>query len=391
MIPAVENAARSPESEPVVDDSLPPEFVPSPTDTVPTVDIAADVSSIDESAPTAVVPDVAPETCLVGDPTGEPLAGLPDAVCATDTTGEGLEAFFDGGRPMVGADYQRAYPLPSGRVLWLFQDAFLPTSHGRVLVHNVGLLQSGQCFQLLRSGSAEWPGSYLFGELTVPTVRWFWPLGGDVGTDGNLYVFVVEMIEHGGGYLRDTEPVATWLVTIDADDLTVIDQQPAPNASATLFGWSVVSAGTFTYLYSHCYRQFGYDPLWFAPEVRAHDLACTADVRVARIPRGEFTATPEYWNGAGWVGDASAAVPVIPTEGRDVNPTQVTLIDGRFVAVTKVGDWWGRSIVLDVAPDSSLSGVVSGPDGPLAGAAVRAGEDHVTWTRPDGSRACPRG
>jgi hypothetical protein len=337
---------------PAADDAGGVEISPPTTD-VPVLDVVVpDVVVADPTVPDATVLDVVAETSLVGAPTGEPLPHLPEAVCATDMSVDGLTAFFDARQPLIGADYQRAYPLPSGRVLWLFQDAFLPTSHGYELVHNAGLLQSGACFQLLRSGSAEWPQPYLFGEETVPFARWFWPLGGDVGSDGNLHVFVVEMVEHGGGFLRDTEPVATWLVTIDTDDLTVLDRQPAPNSSAALFGWSVVSAGEYTYLYAHCYRQFGYDPLWFAPEVLAHDHGCTADVRVARIPRGEFTATPEYWDGVGWVADPSVAVPVIPTEGRDVNPTQVALIDGRFVAITKIDDWWGRCIVVDVAPEA---------------------------------------
>jgi hypothetical protein len=43
-------------------------------------------------------------------------------------------------------------------------------------------------------------------------------------------------------------------------------------------------------------------------------------------------------------------VPVIPTAGRSVNPTQVGLFDGRFVAVTKEGDWWGTTVYLDTAP-----------------------------------------
>jgi hypothetical protein len=289
------------------------------------------------------------ETSFVATPTGEPLAHLLEPVCVPATTADELTAFFDGGRPMIGADYQRAFPLPSGRVIWLFQDAFLPTSNGPELVHNVGLLQSGQCFQLLRTGSANAPTSYLLPELTDRFHRWFWPLGGDVGTDGDLHVFVAEMLEHGGGYLTHTEPVATWLVAIDVDDLTVVDQRLAPNPSAELYGWSVVSAGEHTYLFSHCYRQFGYDPLWFAPDVFAHDLDCTADVKLARIPRGDFEAAPEYWDGTDWVADPLAAIAVIPTDGRTVNPTQVALFDGRFVAATKIDDWWGKTIVLDVA------------------------------------------
>jgi hypothetical protein len=283
-------------------------------------------------------------------PATTPLAHLADPVCATGTTAADLTAFFDGGDPLLGADYQRAYPLPGGRVLWLFQDAFLPTSHGPYLVHNVGLLQSGPCFQLLRNGSADAPTPYLFPESTDRYDRWFWPLGGDLGNDGDLHVFVAEMVEHGPRYLTHVEPIATWLVTIDVHDLTVVESHLAPNSSPELYGWSVVSAGEHTYLYAHCYRQFGYDPLWFDPSTFAHDLSCTADVSVARIPRGELADDPEYWNGSAWVDDSGAAVPVIPQEDRSVNPTQVTLLGGRFVAVTKVGDWWGDTIVLDVAP-----------------------------------------
>ena len=286
---------------------------------------------------------------FVSAPAGEPLAHLPDSVCAPSATPAELTAFFDGGTPMIGADYQRAYPLPDGRVLWLFQDAFLPTSHGHQLVHNVGLLQSGECFQLLRNGSANAPTSYLFADRTDRYDHWFWPLGGEIGDDGNLHVFVAEMVEHSGGYLRHTEPIATWLATISVDDLSVLDQRPAPDSSADLYGWSVVSAGEHTYLYSHCYRQFGYDPLSFAPEVFAHDLGCTADVTLARIPSGRFGATPEYWDGTGWVADSLAAAAVIPTSGRSINPAQIAVFDGRFVAVTKVGDWWGRTIELDAA------------------------------------------
>jgi len=251
---------------------------------------------------------------------------------------------------MLGADYQRAYALPDGRVLWLFQDAFLATSHGPELVHNVGLLQDGADFELLRSGTADHPTPYLFADRTDRHHHWYWPLGGDIGLDEQLHVFVAELVEHGDHYLSYVEPVATWIVTIDVDDLHVVDERPAPDPSNELYGWSVVSAGDHTYLYAHCYRQFGYDPLTFAPDVHAHDHGCCADVTVARVPSGDFAARPEYWNGDGWSDDPSTATAVIPRDGRDVNPTQVAVHDGRFIAVTKEGDWWGNTIYLDVAP-----------------------------------------
>jgi hypothetical protein len=289
---------------------------------------------------------------FVPPPDAAPLAGLPDPVCAGGTDVDDLIRFFDGHAPVLGADYQRAYPLPDGRVLWLFQDAFVATSHGRALVHNIGLLQSGGCFQLLRDGTTEHPRPYLLADLTVPFERWFWALGGDIGADGLLHVFVAEMRERGSGYLDRTEPVATWLVDIDPRDLRVVGARPAPDDSSALYGWAVVSDDEFSYLFAQCHRQFGWDPLWFAPEVLAHDLGCSADVYVARVARGRLATSPRYWNGLDWVADPSAAAPVIPRDGRSINPTQIARWDGRFVAVTKVDDWWGDSIVLDVADEA---------------------------------------
>jgi hypothetical protein len=321
----------------------------SPMASSPTgASVAAEVET--QAARTATPADLGLVSSFVSVPTGEPIPALPTAVCVDGTDASDLTGLFDRREPMLGADYQRAYPLPSGRVLWLFQDAFLATAGGPELVHNVGLLQSGSCFQLLRNGTAAHPLPYLLPELTDRFDRWFWPMGGEVGVDALLHVFVVEMHEQSSSYLERTVPVATWLVDIDPDDLRVVAARPAPDDSDALYGWSVVSDEQYTYLYAHCYRQYGWDPLWFAPDVLAHDYSCSADVTVARVPRGVLSATPEYWDGSGWHADRTSAAPVIPTEGRPVNPTQVVRWNGMFVAATKVGDWWGDQIVLDVAP-----------------------------------------
>jgi hypothetical protein len=337
----------------IVPDPATSQAEPTTSTTTPQNPLVASASVTPTRGAAIQVTDLLPpptESSFVPLPATTPLDYLPEPVCASGTTAADLTAFFDGGNPLIGADYQRAFPLPDGRVLWLFQDAFLPTTQGPHLVHNVGLLQSWPCFQLLRNGSTDGPTPYLFPELTDRYDRWFWPLGGELGNDGDLHVFVAEMVEHGPRYLTHTEPIATWLVTIELDTLTVIDARLAPNGSNELYGWSVVSQGDHTYLYPHCYRQFGWDLFPFAdPPFRAHDWECGPDVSVARVSRGEFADDPDYWNGSEWVADPAAAVPVIPRDGRSVNPTQVALLDGRFVAVTKVGDWWGDTIALDVA------------------------------------------
>ena len=268
--------------------------------------------------------------------------GLTSGTCDTLTT-----AFHDA--PLLGGDYQRAQVLPNGDVLWLLQDVFVSTDSGPRLVHNAGLVQRAGGSELLVTDAAGGPMSYLFADRTVRFQHWYWPLDGEIGADGLLYVFVAEVVEHGTRYLSFVEPVATWIVTIDPDTLAVVEHAPAPDPSSSLYGWSVVSAGDHTYLYAHCHRQFGWDEVWFAPGILAHDRGCTADVTLARVPRGTFDVDPEYWDGSGWSADPTTAVAVIPTEGRAINPTQVALLDGVFVAVTKVGDWWGHDLVLDVA------------------------------------------
>ena len=297
-----------------------------------------------------------------------------DAVaCAGDTGAAALTTTFaDHVAGIAGADYQRSLPLPDGRVLWMFQDAFLERPGGDDrLVHNIGLAQEGSCFTLLRSGTAEDPAAWIAPELTDTFHHWFWPLGATVTTEGTIAVFVAELHERGPSYLSHSEPVATWVAVIDPVTLTPIELRPAPDPGPRLYGWSVASDDDYTYLYGHCYRQFGFGYL-------GHD-ACSAEVTVARLPLGEIGGTPRYWDGSGWVADPASAVNIAPHVAPDgarraVNPMQIARVDGRWIAVTKEGDWWGDTVYLDRAPS---------PAGPWTTSAVvkpvPLGPDHHTY------------
>lgn len=317
------------------------ETAPVPADPEPTV-----VDTTSTTAPTTALPDATHPAVAESSFVDDRVLSFDPAPDAIDT----LEAMF-AGAPLLGGDYQRAHVLPSGDVLWLLQDVFVATESGHRLVHNAGLLQRAGGVELLITDGADGPSSYLFADRTMRFEHWYWPLDAAPGADGLLYVFVAEVVEHGATYLTSVEPIATWVVAIDPDTLAVVGYGPAPDPSPSLYGWSVVSAGEYTYLYAHCHRQFGWDEVWFAPGILTHDRGCTADVTVARVPRGSFDADPEYWDGVGWNHDPTTAVPVIPTDGRAINPTQVAVLAGEYVAVTKVGDWWGHELVLDVAPD----------------------------------------
>jgi hypothetical protein len=247
---------------------------------------------------------------------------------------------------LEGADYQRAIDLPDGRRLWTFQDAFVarPGAADR-LVHNVAVVQDGACFDLIHGGSAANPSPWLAGEETVRHHRWFWPMGALLPGDGTIKVFLAEFVEHGQRYLSNSVPTATWLATIDATTFEQIDLAPAPNPGPALYGWSIAADDDFTYLYGHCYRQFGFSFV-------GHDV-CTAEVTVARTSH-DLAAPLTYWDGSTWVDDPAAAASIAPTKAPDgadrtVNPTQVTRVGDRWVAVTKDADWWGNRIYIDVA------------------------------------------
>jgi hypothetical protein len=173
-------------------------------------------------------------------------------------------------------------------------------------------------------------------------------LGGAIADDGTFGLFVAEMRERGPRYLSHAEPVATWLARIDPVTLALISFEPARDASAALYGWSVASDDRHTYLYGHCYRQFGFSPI-------GHD-ACAADVTVARTALGALDAPLQYWNGTNWVDDPAAAVNIAPAaapsgQPRSINPMQIAHVDGVWLAVTKDGDWWGTTIYVDEASE----------------------------------------
>jgi hypothetical protein len=253
-----------------------------------------------------------------------------------------------------GGDYQRTYPLPDGRVLWLFQDLHYSNDEDLLndwpgdaargastnAAHNSGLIQRGNCWTILGGRAQDLIGR----PQTIDSRRWYWALDGEIGADGNLWIFVVEM-EHptGGGAGPGSRPTGTWLAVFDPFTLRQIDFRRAPNSGTQLYGWSVTSTDQWSYLYGHCYRQFVNNvngPGQF-------DSACMPHTYVARVPRGRFDVQPTYWDGRSWSSNAAAARPVM-TRGA-ANPMSVQWFGDSFVSVTKQDDWWGTQIFVDVA------------------------------------------
>ena len=284
---------------------------------------------------------------VLGAERSDPVSALTDPTCLASAAPDQLDGLFAREpRGVIGADYQRATLLPDGRVLWTFQDAEVRLRGGGTrLVHNIGMVQDGACFQVLMGGTDADPRPWLFANDTTPFSRWFWALGAEVGTDGNVYVFAAEMYERGPGYLTRTEPASTVVAVVDANTLEVRSTARPGDASASLYGFSIESDRTWTYLFAHCHRQFGFDPHIF---VVAHDMACAPRVTVARVPRGQLLAAPTYWTGRGWSANPAAAAPILDTS-RMVNASQFTFVNDQWMAITKVGDWWGDRIVVEHA------------------------------------------
>ena len=256
-----------------------------------------------------------------------------------------------GGAPnggFAGGDYQHVYPLPDGRNLWLLQDVFFSADDDlrdslTVAAHSAGFVQDGSCWTMLGGPNNQ---QYLGASLTVPKQRWFWPLDGDMGADGMLWVFAVEMRNpYGTGAATGAAPVATWVARIDPVTLQVRSFTPAADAGTRLYGWSITSDDSYHYLYGHCYRQF----VTAVASTAQFDPTCMPHTYLARVPKGRFDLPREYWTAGGWSADRNLARPVM-TRGA-ANPMDVQRVGDIYVNVTKVDDWWGLWLHIDKAPN----------------------------------------
>ncbi|MEM9745562.1 MAG: hypothetical protein AAF945_02615 [Actinomycetota bacterium] len=269
--------------------------------------------------------------------------------CDGDVTADSLNGAFDAGLDRFdGGDYQRAFELDDGQVLWVFQDVYVATDAGRELVHSAAVLQDGTCFTTVTGGTTDEPEAWIAADETTPFVEWYWPLDG-YQLDGDTFVLLVaEMEERGHRYLANATPVATWTVEVDLATMQVGELQPAPNASTALYGFDVTTDDEYLYLYGHCHRQFGFSMIGHDP--------CADHVHLARQPLGQPNVPLDYWTGDGWSRNrdlaASVAHESVGPDGDDVlsMPMQVQRDGDRWISATKTDDWWGSTVQLATAP-----------------------------------------
>jgi hypothetical protein len=290
------------------------------------------------------------------------VASAAGGTCVSDLSTPSMNAVFGGQvDEYVGLDALRDFPLPDGRTLWLFQDAYFSPSGARLgsllpahFAHNAALIQTGTCFRAIHgptSAADRCPGagtaSYVGGALTIDCTRWFWPMGGAIDSDGYLAVFYALFGNiTGRGANTGAAADGVWIARIDPTTLQVVSFVPAPNDNGTLlYGWSVETDGAYSYLFANSYDQFN------LPD---HASPAPGKNFVARVPAGHFEREPEYWNGGGWSTDRAAAQPIVDASGASAGASpysmQPRLIDGTWVSVTKVSDWFGADLAIDTAP-----------------------------------------
>jgi len=257
-------------------------------------------------------------------------------------------------RPVLGLDNPHVIDLGGRRYLWLFNDAFVDyTNRATSLVDarflfNVAVLQEHDCFRLVLGGSKAEPKEFERGTgQKLP--HFFWPLGGQV-VGGRVQVIWAEMLRTGdepaSGDGVNRRPLRTWLATYDATTLRRLDMRPAPNDGVhPQYGYAVAADETHTYLFGNSnLLDLSSEGGFYAGPHSATKMY------LARVPRGELAAAPEYRTADGWSDDPADARPFSERFWTD-NGMQPVYLDGHWLAVTKVDGFWGTDTIVEAADE----------------------------------------
>lgn len=227
-----------------------------------------------------------------------------------------------------GADAAYSVPLAGERTLWLFGDTFIgPSRSTAQMVHNTIGIQVGSDPSTASLSTHTGPSGSPFFPTTAGS--WLWPMAG-VSTPAGVVVFfmrvrsarpdlptVLDAWRAEGSLMffdvfgwtavlirNPDEPVASW-------DVVGLDTPPAVD-------WIMPGAGAFCdggFLYAYGWRD--------GHSLRAGRVTRRVRYRGYLRPRRAFLlrwpvaeiskglTSPEWFDGAGWSGDASAAVPVV--------------------------------------------------------------------------------
>ena len=178
-------------------------------------------------------------------------------------------------------------------------------------------------------------------------LRFFWPLGGEIGAGGKLYVFWARMQQDPvPGFLNGIRrhPVETWIGVYDPETFERLQFRRAPNSGVQpQYGFAVQSQGRYSYLFGNSNQlnleyEGGYDNGPFTA-TRSY---------LGRVARGRFLDEPEYYTGTGWSPHPADARPISARYYTE-NAMQPRLVDGEWVSVTKKNGFLSNLFVIDVA------------------------------------------
>lgn len=236
-----------------------------------------------------------------------------------------------------GADGAESLRLPDGRVLWFFNDTY----HGPVnpdgtrrpfqssFLRNSLVIQNGSSMSTVTSTSGGTASSLV--EAAVPG-EWLW--GGDqMLSGGTVYKFYQRIASTGTCTfcfaVKGAELVAMPVATIDNPATYTKVPVPTPancvpgdavGSHCTMWGTALVSDATYTYIYSTEYDR-----------VSASTL--NKYLHLARVPKGQFGAEWEFWNGGGvWSDDPALSKRMMNGVAEGFS---VTYISGRYVLLTQ--------------------------------------------------------
>ena len=214
-----------------------------------------------------------------------------------------LDNLFSGqyGPGWLGGDATYSTALPSGQDAFDFSDTLIGTAQSSGQANVTGFIHNSELVGTLPNLISVYGGSPYNAASLIPdsdSSNDLWAVSATDVENGYQLVFVNEFAE-GNPFDTYLGRSAIAVFSLPRAGLPVFDTLAAlPTDANTQWGIATTQSGGYTYIY-------GTD-LNFSTET-------FYGMKVARVPLGQTLSTGAwtYWNGAGWVGGESNAVPVV--------------------------------------------------------------------------------
>ncbi|RRB07734.1 DUF5005 domain-containing protein [Larkinella rosea] len=274
-------------------------------------------------------------------------------------------SFFTRNTAWNGGDGVYSTLLPDGRIFWTFGDTFLGLvkpdrtrlSNQNVMVRNSAMIQQGETFdsfQTLNQGAktATAGQSYFVHAKQKGGNDWYWPLDATVH-DRKLQVVLSHIQKTGSG---------SWDFTNESIDIAIC----SPKTGAIEKIIANKYRGKWGYGGALCEAADGY--IYIYGVIHGN---LTTNVVVARAPKGNLTATWQFWNGSQWGNqpadhsiykDASDQFSVFRQGSKYYLFTQ-EIVFGRRLFLSEsnspIGPWTAKRVLYTVPPEQGTGKVIT--------------------------------